>query len=95
GTDVLLDLDVIGGRALRKAYPETLAIFVMPPSRAALADRLRQRGTEDAAAMEKRLKEADREMAARDEYHHVVVNDSVESVCQAVARLLLAHRQGD
>lgn len=94
GQDIILDLDIQGGRALRAAFPETVTIFLMPPSREALAERLKGRGTDDPATVARRLKEADNEIAAKDEYHHVVLNDSVAQAARAVARIILTRRGG-
>lgn len=88
GLDIILDLDVQGARALRRAYPETIAIFIMPPSRQVLAQRLRQRGTEDRAALKRRLEKADREMASKEEYQYLLVNDALDTVCAEIRRII-------
>ncbi|MBI4365953.1 MAG: guanylate kinase [Deltaproteobacteria bacterium] len=88
GRTVVLDLDVQGARALRRAYPETIAIFLLPPSREVLIRRLTGRGTDKPDAVARRLGEAEREIAAQDEYDHVLVNDSVEAVCAQIAGIV-------
>lgn len=93
GTDVICDLDVQGWRSVRQHCPDAVGIFLMPPSREILVERLKGRGTEDAEALRRRLEEADREMAAKDEYHYVVTNDSIAKACREIARIL-AMRKG-
>ena len=75
GQDVVLDIDWQGARQVRKHAPEAVTIFIRPPSRAELERRLRARGSEDEAAIARRLAEADDEMARADEYDHQLVND--------------------
>lgn len=92
GKDVICDLDIQGWRSLRAQYAEATSIFVMPPSRDVLVARLRGRGTEDAEALQRRLAVAEAEMAAKGEYHHVLINDAIEAVCAAIRTIMLAQR---
>ena len=79
GKSVLLDIDVQGARSLKLLHPErSVLIFIEPPSAEELERRLRTRGTESEASIEKRLANAATEMAAAPEFHHRVVNDSFE-----------------
>jgi guanylate kinase len=55
GDDVILEIELVGARAVREAMPEAISVFIAPPSLAELAERLRGRGTETAAAIAKRL----------------------------------------
>ena len=67
GQDVLLDIDVQGAKQILARYPDsTVAIFIMPPSMAALKERLTARGAESSAEMDKRLQNAVQEMAQKD-----------------------------
>ncbi|MCY3022483.1 MAG: guanylate kinase [Planctomycetota bacterium] len=83
GRDVVKDIDVQGVQQIRSLaqyhYPQTVAVFVTPPSREELVRRLRGRGSEDAGALALRLKTAEAEMERAHEYEYVVVNDSVET----------------
>jgi guanylate kinase len=77
GQTVLLEIELQGARQVRAAMPEAFLVFLSPPSWAVLEERLRGRGTEDEAAIARRLARAREEMAAAAEFHAVVVNDDV------------------
>jgi guanylate kinase len=94
GNDVVLELDVKGARALRKAIPDAVTVFVAPPSMEELGRRLRARGTDSEAAIASRLRIAEAEMAAADEFDHIVVNDTAELAAANVAALVSARRKG-
>ena len=85
GRDVLLVIDVQGGMQIRRAAPDAVLIFVLPPSRAALEARLRERGSEDERVLRMRLKTADAEVAMARKYDYLVINDDLD---RAVAELL-------
>ena len=84
GIPVVLEIEVQGARQVRKTMPEALQIFIAPPSLEALRLRLVGRGTDDPDEVERRLRVAEEELAARTEFAEVVVNDRLED---AVARL--------
>jgi len=84
GVPVVLEIEVQGARQVRAAMPEALQIFIAPPSLDALRVRLVGRGTDDPEEVERRLRVAEEELAARDEFAEVVVNDRLED---AAARL--------
>ena len=88
GDDVILEIELIGARAVRKTMPEAISVFIAPPSMAELAERLRGRGTETAAAIAKRLHRAETEVAAAKEFDHVVVNDEAGRAADEVAAII-------
>lgn len=88
GQHVLLDIEVAGARMVRQRYSDAVLVFVLPPSGKALVERLRQRGTEDAAALAGRLEQALEELAAAVEYDYVVVNDTLDDAVEAVSRII-------
>jgi guanylate kinase len=90
GRPVLVEVDLEGARAVKKAVPESVTVFVEPPSFEELARRLTDRGTESAEVRERRLRTATEEMAARDEFDVVVVNDEVQAVVDRLVELLVA-----
>lgn len=92
GTDVLLDIDVQGAAQIVSRFPEAVTIFVMPPSMAALKKRLLERGTNDAADVEKRLENAREEMVRNVDYCHVIVNDRLEAAAEALVDLVRRYR---
>lgn len=88
GRHVLLDIEVVGARLVRERFPDAVLIFVVPPSGAELAARLRARGTEGAASVAGRLEQALEELAAAVEYDYVVVNDELDLAVRAVHAIL-------
>ena len=84
GQTPLLDVDVKGGINVKKYYPESLSIFVEPPSLEILRDRLEKRGTETPSSLQDRLSKASYEMSFRNEFDKIVVNDSLENACKEV-----------
>jgi guanylate kinase len=84
GVPVVLEIEVEGARQVRAAMPQSVQVFIAPPALEALRARLIGRGTDDEEEVERRLRVAERELAARGEFSHVVVNDRLED---AVAQL--------
>ena len=89
GRNIILDIDVQGGLQVKKAMPEAVLIFILPPSLAELRKRLEGRGTEDAAKVEKRLGEALNEIKLIGEYDYYIVNNDIDEAV-ALARSILA-----
>lgn len=90
--DILLDIDVQGAAQLIEKLPEAATVFVLPPSRRALEDRLRKRSSEEKQEIERRLGEATGEVGRYPAYKYVVVNDDVESTVEALRTILAAER---
>jgi guanylate kinase len=82
GVPIVLEIEVQGARQVRQSMPDAVAVFIAPPSRDALRARLLGRGTDTAEEVEARLQTADREMDARPEFAHVVVNDRLEDAVE-------------
>ena len=93
GRDMLFDIDWQGYRSLHAALPgDVVGVFVLPPSRDALAARLAGRGGDSAAEIARRMARADAEIAHAGEFDHVIVNDDLENAVAAVAAVLAAAR---
>ena len=90
GVPVVLEIEVQGARQVADAMPEALRIFIAPPSEEALRARLAGRGTDDAGQVEARLATAREELAAQDEFGHVVVNDRLEEAVAALEGIVRA-----
>ena len=88
GRHVVLDIEVAGSRQVRQRFPQAVQVFVLPPSAAALAQRLRGRNTEDPATVARRLEIAGRELEAARDYEYVVVNDDMVDAVSQVAAIL-------
>lgn len=79
GKVVIFDIDVQGAMRLKRKYGgQALTVFVKPPSREILLERLRSRGTEDPAALERRIAKAEHELAFENKFDIVLVNDVLE-----------------
>ena len=89
GQPVLIEVNLAGARAVKKALPEAVTVFLAPPSREALRQRLAYRGTETADVMARRLATAEAELAAQGEFDVVVVNSRLESACSELVALLV------
>ena len=78
GRDVLLDIDVNGAMSVKKNFPDSIAIMLVPPSMKELRSRLEGRGTETQEAVERRLAEAKTELSYMPKYDYIVVNDDLD-----------------
>jgi guanylate kinase len=88
GRSVVLEIEVQGARQVREAMPEAVQIFIAPPSPEVLRERLEGRGTDSPEAIEDRLRTAETELEARDEFTHVVVNDEVQKAASELEGLV-------
>ena len=77
GRDVLLEIDWQGAQQVRKAFPEAIGIFILPPSLTALKERLAGRGTDSAETIARRLAAARDEMRHVDEFDYAIINDAL------------------
>ncbi len=75
GRHVILEIDWQGARQVKQQIPETIAVFILPPSREELRRRLTGRGTDDESVIERRMADADREMAHYRDAEYLVIND--------------------
>lgn len=92
GCDVLLDIDVQGGRQIKERFPESVLIFVIPPHRDELEKRLRDRGTEKPEEIEIRLAEADKELALIPFYDYAIANDDLSTATDSLRSIVVAER---
>lgn len=94
GFDLLVEIEVQGARQVRERREDVCFIFLLPPSMEELASRLRDRGTDDADAIDRRLAVADRELDAVSIFDFAVVNDDLETAVEAVAEIVEGVREG-
>lgn len=92
GSDLVLDIDVQGARQLRDKIPGAVSIFILPPSRQVLEQRLRSRSEDSGAVIARRLREAANEIRNYAEYDYVVVNQEVSSAAATLASIVRAER---
>jgi guanylate kinase len=88
GRSTLLEIEVQGARQIRAAMPDALLVMLVPPSWKVLDGRLSDRGTEDPAVRERRLRVAREELAAAAEFDATVVNDSVQRAAEELIALM-------
>ena len=96
GRDVILEIDVAGGKQVKSAYPQALSIFFVPPSLEDLVDRLRGRGREDEQEIQRRYRDAKREIdEARSSgaYDHFVENNDLKTAIEKSLALILKRKQ--
>ena len=90
GYDVILEIDVQGAMQIKRKCPDCITIFILPPSKAVLEKRLRDRGTEDEATVQKRMSQLERELDAANQYDFAVVNGELEDAVRDVQAILRA-----
>jgi guanylate kinase len=88
GNDVVLEIDWQGAQQVRTALPEAKTIFILPPSRSALEERLRNRATDSNEVIERRLRDAVSDMTHWREFDYVVVNDAFEHAVGDLMRVI-------
>ena len=93
GHDLVLDIDVQGARQLKVAIPEAISIFVLPPSREVLEQRLRARSQDSEDVIQRRLKGAAEEVRNYSQYDFVLVNREIEESSARLASIVQAERQ--
>jgi len=93
GCDILLDIDVQGTLQILKHYPDSVTIFILPPSMNALRKRLEMRGSDSQAVIEKRLLNARKEMTQKKMYRHIIVNDVLSEAIKELSAIFKKYHQ--
>jgi guanylate kinase len=94
GVSVVLEIEVQGARQVRAAMPESVQVFIAPPAPESLRARLIGRGTDSAEQIDERLRTAEQELAAQEEFQHVVVNDEVERAAAELEGIVRGELEG-
>jgi guanylate kinase len=92
GHDLVLEIDVQGAMQVRKRLPGSIAIFVLPPSRAELEQRIRTRGQDSDEEIERRLERARQEMLSYSSYDFSIINDDLKRACRELQAIALGSR---
>lgn len=92
GTDVILEIDWQGARQARAAFPDAVGVFILPPSRAALEERLRGRGQDGEDIIARRMRDAKSEISHYGEYEFVVINDDFDTALDDLSAIARARR---
>jgi len=92
GRDMLLDIDVQGTIQILKHYPDSVTIFILPPSMDILKQRIEMRGTDSDSAIKRRLMTAEKEIAQKHLYRHVIVNDNLSEAIEKLGSIIKKYR---
>jgi len=92
GRDLILDIDVQGAAQVRKALPQALSVFILPPSYEILRSRLMQRQKDSAEQVEKRLVAARKEIEHWREYEYIVINEDLNEAFESLSSLVRGQR---
>jgi len=92
GRDILLDIDVQGTLQILGNYPDSITIFIMPPSLETLRKRLEMRRTESRAIIKRRLLTAEKEMAQKNLYRYIIVNDQLSASIEQFVAIIEKYR---
>lgn len=92
GLDVILEIDWQGAQQIKKLLPESLSIFILPPSTDVLLQRLRGRGQDDEATIARRMRDAVNEISHHEEFDYLVVNDDFDQALTELKSIFIANR---
>ncbi len=92
GKHAVLDIDVLGALSIKKEYGDNVvSVFIAPPSKQQLENRLRDRGTETPESLAERMERYDFEMEHRQSFDHIVVNDDLETATQNLTQIFSSY----
>ncbi len=92
GTDVILEIDWQGAEQVRRLKPEVCGVFIVPPTREILAERLRGRGSDSEEVVDRRLRDAVDDMRHFSNYDYLIINDSFEQAVDELCAVILSQR---
>jgi guanylate kinase len=92
GTDILLEIDWQGARQVKKQFPQAVGIFILPPSIAALSERLHKRGQDEENVIERRLLAAGGEISHAPEFDYVIINEEFNVALSEMSAIVRATR---
>ena len=92
GRDVILEIDWQGAEQVRRLMPDTISVFIAPPSISALRERLQKRGQDDEQTIERRMRDARKEMSHYGEYDSLIINDNFNNTVEELRAIVIARR---
>ena len=92
GRDVILEIDWQGAEQVRRLMPDTISVFIAPPSISALRERLQKRGQDDEQTIERRMRDARKEMSHYGEYDYLIINDNFNNTVEELRAIVIARR---
>lgn len=93
GMDVILEIDWQGARQVRRLMPETVGVFILPPSREALEERLRGRGQDSEEVIARRMRDAQSESSHYNEFDYLIINDDFDTALVELQAIVTCRRQ--
>ena len=90
GNEVVLEIEVEGAQQVKKKVPDCVMIFIVPPGKKALYERLKRRGTETESVITERIEKANREFKLAHLYDYIVVNDEVNNAADRIMAIIRA-----
>lgn len=93
GIDVLLEIEVNGFKQVKEKYPECISIFILPPSKDELIQRLKNRGTESKEDMEGRIKQAEYELTQAKKFDYSIVNDDIKKATFEILTIINDYKE--
>jgi guanylate kinase len=90
--DLLLDIDVQGAAQIKSKLPDAVSVFILPPNRSELEQRLRRRSQDSNSVIQRRLEEASREIENYAKYDYILVNDRLDDSVKALESILISER---
>lgn len=92
GRDVILEIDWQGAEQVRRLMPDTISVFIAPPSIEALRERLQKRGQDNDDIIERRMRDARNEMSHYGEYDYLIINDDFDNTVEELRAIIIARR---
>ena len=93
GKDILFDIDVQGTIQLLEKYPDSITIFIMPPSLDKLRERLKSRGADDSQTILRRIESAENEIKKKNIYKHIIINDILDDAVKDLMKIIEKHHR--
>ncbi len=93
GKDILFDIDVQGTIQLLEKYPDSITVFIMPPSIDKLKERLESRGADDSQTILRRIESADNEIKKKNIYKHIIINDILDDAVKDLMEIIEKHHR--
>ena len=93
GKDILFDIDVQGTIQLLEKYPDSITIFIMPPSLDKLRERLKSRGADDNQSILRRIESAENEIKKKNIYKHIIINDILDNAVKDLMKIIEKHHR--
>ncbi|MEA3489610.1 MAG: guanylate kinase [Candidatus Omnitrophota bacterium] len=92
GVDIILSIDIRGARSIKGEFPESVGVFIMPPSFEELETRIKRRDADRGKQVSIRLQESGREIAAADEYDYLIINDDLDRAVEELKTIIEAEK---